>query len=88
MAEKKTFVEIYESIDKRPPMPTPRKEFIARIADLTKRREFTVRMWCQGRQTPDALAQSVLSKEFGIPTEELFPEGAPQFGPKKKKSAI
>lgn len=86
--EKKTFVEIYEGIDKRPPLPTPRKEFMAKIADLTKRSEFTVRMWCTGRQTPDALAQSVISKELGVPEEVLFPEGAPQFGPKKKEAVV
>ncbi len=87
-AEKKTFIEIYGDVEKRPPLPTPRKEFIARIAKVTMRTEFTVRMWCTGRQTPDALAQSVISKELGIPAETLFPEGAPQFGPKKKEEAV
>jgi hypothetical protein len=72
--EAKTFMEIYEGYAKRPPLPTPRKEFMARIADLTKRSEFTVRMWCTGRQQPDALAQSVISKELGIPAETLFPK--------------
>ena len=78
--ERKSFKEIYDSIEKRPPMPTPRKEFMQRIAKLTKRLVFTVRMWCQGRQVPDALAQSVISKELGIPVEVLFPGGSPDFG--------
>ena len=47
-----------------------------------------VRMWCTGRQTPDALAQSVISKELGVPEEVLFPEDAPQFGPKKKEAVV
>ena len=76
----KSFREIYESIDKRPSMPTPRKEFMERSAKLTKRKVFTVRMWCQGRQVPDALAQSVISDNLGIPVDVLFPTGAPDFG--------
>ncbi len=72
--EAKSFREIYEECAKRPPLPTPRKEFMAKVASLTKRSEFTVRMWCTGRQTPDPLAQSVISKEFGIPAETLFPK--------------
>ena len=80
VAQKKSFVEIYSQVKKRPPQTTPRKEFISRIASLTKRSEFTVRMWCTGHQSPDALAQSVMN----IPADVLFPEGAPQFGKRKK----
>ena len=71
--EGKTFIEIYNERAKRPPLPTPRKEFVSQIAKLTRRSEFTVRMWCMGRQQPDALAQSVISKELKIPAETLFP---------------
>lgn len=78
--EAKSFKEIYESLDKRPPLPTPRKAFMERMAKLTKRQVFTVRMWCQGRQVPDALAQDVISKELGVPAAVLFPTGAPDFG--------
>ena len=84
VAQKKSFVEIYSQVKKWPPQTTPRKEFISRIASLTKRSEFTVRMWCTGHQSPDALAQSVISKELNIPADVLFPEGAPQFGKRKK----
>lgn len=86
--EAKTFKEIYEGYAKRPPLPTPRKEFVSRMADLTKKSEATVKMWVMGRQVPDALTQSVISKELGIPEEVLFPEGAPQFGPKKKEAVV
>lgn len=71
--EEKTFKQIYEGVAKRPPLPTPRKEFLRRIAELTKKSETTVKMWVIGRQTPDALTQSVLAKEFGIPAHILFP---------------
>lgn len=64
---------MYEEQAKRPALPTPRKEFIRRIADLTKKSETTVKMWVIGRQTPDALTQSVLAKELGVPETVLFP---------------
>lgn len=71
--ETKSFREIYEGYAKRPPLPTPRKAFIKRIAEVTKKSETTVRMWVMGRQVPDALTQSVLEKELGVPAEVLFP---------------
>lgn len=71
--EPKSFKEIYEGYAKRPPLPTPRKEFIRRMADVTKKSEATVKMWVIGRQIPDALTQAVLAKELNVPVATLFP---------------
>lgn len=71
--EPKSFKEIYEGYAKRPPLPTPRKEFIRRMADVTKKSEATVKMWVIGRQIPDALTQDVLAKELKVPAATLFP---------------
>ena len=65
--EAKSFKEIYEGYAKRPPLPTPRKEFIRRMADVTKKSEATVKMWVIGRQIPDA------AKELNVPVATLFP---------------
>lgn len=46
--------------------PTPAQSFIEDIAELTKRSANTVRMWLQGKQTPDALAQSLIAEKFDI----------------------
>ncbi len=54
--------------------PTPAQSFIEDIAELTKRSANTVRMWLQGKQTPDALAQSLIAEKFDIDVSTLFPE--------------
>lgn len=70
---KKSFKEVYDSLPGRAETTTPKVEFINHIADLTKKTPFTVRQWIAGRQCPDALTQTVISKELGVPVEELFP---------------
>lgn len=67
----KTFKQIYDGLDPHP----PKTMWVKRIAEVTKKSEITVRMWLCGRQTPDSLAQDVISKELGVPPEELFPAG-------------
>jgi len=39
---------------------------------LCKVHEVTVRCWIAGTQKPDALKTSIISKELGIPEQELF----------------
>ncbi len=68
----KTFREIYESIDTSS-VVSPKTQFIMRIAKATMRSENAVRMWINGRQIPDMLAQNVIAKELGVPVEGLFP---------------
>lgn len=72
MKVNKTFAEIYNDI------PYYKKgaktKFVNRIAEITHKKDITVRMWIMGRQTPDELTQSVISKELGIPAEVLFPK--------------
>lgn len=67
--EAMTFKQIYEGLDATP----PKTKFIRRIANATMKSEQTVKMWLCGRQTPDALTQSVIAKELGVQQEQLFP---------------
>ena len=67
---KKRFRQIYEELPKTP----PKTAFLQRIAEITCRNIFTVRMWVSGRQIPDELAQKTIASELGVPVSDLFPE--------------
>ena len=67
---KKTFKQIYEELDSTP----PKRKWIRRIAKVTMRSELTVRMWLNGRQTPEPLVQKIIAKELGVEVNELFPK--------------
>lgn len=69
ITEKNTFREIYDALD---PVP-PKTKWVQRIAKATMRSENAVRMWLNGRQTPDPLVQSIIAKELGVPVDGLFP---------------
>ncbi|MYM12425.1 hypothetical protein [Muribaculum intestinale] len=71
MAKQMTFKDLYLREKEK---PTPAQSFIEDIAELTKRSANTVRMWLQGKQTPDALAQSLIAEKFDIDVSTLFPE--------------
>ena len=66
----RSFREIYFSMDNTP----PKKAFIQKIATITKRSESAVYNWISGKYRPDALAQTVIAQELGIPASELFPK--------------
>ena len=66
----RTFTELY---NERKNMPTPAQEFLAEVAKITHRSEFTVKMWLSGQQVPDMLVQSVIAEHFGVSIEGLFP---------------
>lgn len=69
--EKMTFKDFYLREKRK---LTAAQTFVKRIAEITKRSEHTVRMWVHGTQVPDALAQYIISKEFGVEASELFPK--------------
>lgn len=69
-AMSKTFNDLYNESKSK---PTPAQEFVALVARITHRSEFTVRMWLSGQQVPDALVQSVIAEHFGVAVEGLFP---------------
>lgn len=54
--------------------PTPAQAFIREVAEVTHKSEITVRMWLQGRQTPDELTCTTLAAHFGTTSEVLFPK--------------
>lgn len=69
ITEKKTFREIYDALD---PV-SPKTKWVQRIAKATMRSENAVRMWLNGRQTPEPLVQNIIARELGVPVEGLFP---------------
>lgn len=69
----RSFRQIYESLEGRNTVKTPKQEFIDRICSVTMKSQSTVRCWLAGAFVPDELTKSVLSKELGIPKECLFP---------------
>ena len=69
--DKKTFTELYNESKSK---PTPAQEFVAEVARITKRSEFTVKMWLCGNQVPDMLVKSVIAEHFGVEADGLFPE--------------
>lgn len=74
MENAKSFRELYDEVwGPARKASDAARIFIERAAKVTMRSETTVRMWLCGKQQPDALAQSALSAEFGIPAEQLFP---------------
>lgn len=60
---------LYEEQKKK---PTAAQVFVRDIANLTKRSEFTVRMWLCGQQVPDKLAQETIANHLGVSVETLF----------------
>lgn len=76
MTEKdyQTFRGLYDSLPERNSVKAPKTEFVGRIAAVTMKSTKTVRCWLAGAQVPDALSQSMIEKELGIPCNELFPK--------------
>lgn len=69
--KKMTFKDLYLQEKEK---PTPAQSFLEEIAELTKRSVNTVRMWIQGKQTPDKLAQSRIAEHYNIEISSLFPK--------------
>lgn len=67
----KSFKEIYEALPTE--RTTPRGDFVRRIAEVTMKSVPTVRNWLSGSGTPDALTQTAIAKELGVPEADLFP---------------
>lgn len=68
--KKKTFHDLYEAAKSR---PHPCQQFVAEVATLTCKSQYTVRKWLTGVQTPDELTQQTIAKHFGCKAAELFP---------------
>lgn len=69
-----TFKELYDNLPERSAVKAPKTEFVERIASITMKSVKTVRCWLAGIQVPDALTQSMIEKELGIPCTSLFPK--------------
>lgn len=67
-----TFKQIYDCIDNT----TPKAQWIKRIADVSRKKEITVKLWLIGARTPGELEKEVIAKELGVSAEELFPAKA------------
>jgi transcriptional regulator with XRE-family HTH domain len=68
---KTKFREIYDSLPARAGK-APKTVWIERLAKICMVSEQTVRCWVYGTQKPDALKLSIISKELGVPADELF----------------
>lgn len=69
--KKSTFRKIYDKLPAQN-VVAPKTEWIKRMAEICKVHPTTVRCWLAGTQKPDALRISLLSKELGVPENELF----------------
>ncbi|MDH6307983.1 hypothetical protein M2451_002502 [Dysgonomonas sp. PFB1-18] len=69
-----SFAQIYKGLPERTEVKAPKTAFVERIAEITKKSTKTVRCWIAGVQRPDALCQSLIEKELGVPGEYLFPK--------------
>lgn len=69
--EKSTFRKIYDRLPNRK-VEAPKADFVRRMAEICKVHPTTVRCWLAGTQKPDALKISIISKELGVPENELF----------------
>jgi len=68
---KSKFRQIYDSLPARAGK-APKTVWIERLAKICMVSEQTVRCWVYGTQKPDALKLSILSKELGVPADQLF----------------
>ena len=68
---KKKFKEIYDNLPPRAGK-APKTVFVERMMEITKSSKTTVYGWIYGTYKPDALAQDIISKELGVPANELF----------------
>ena len=66
----KTLKDFYEEQKK---MPTPADEFVAKLCEVTHRREVTVRGWISGKFRPDINTQIVLAQFLRTDASSLFP---------------
>lgn len=68
------FFDLYKQAKESKPKITPAMAFVKKVAEITQRKETTVRMWLFGHQVPDKLAQEALAAHFGIEAKYLFPK--------------
>lgn len=66
-----SFKDRYEALDE---VPTPKQDFVRRIASATERSEQTVYNWLRGVFKPDRLCKKAIAAELQTPVEILFPE--------------
>lgn len=69
--EKTKFRQYYDALPPKTEV-APKTAFVRRIAELCMVSEKTVRCWLAGAQKPNPLCVSIISKEIGIPENELF----------------
>ena len=69
----KTFRELYQVELDKPKPPSPSRQFVLEICEITHRTEASVRRWLAG-DMPDPLAIDILAKHFQCTPEDLFPQ--------------
>jgi len=66
---RKTLKQAYDELNE-----VQKRAFVTRLAAVSRKSEFTIKMWLCGRQRPDELTRMAVAKELGISADELFPE--------------
>lgn len=66
-----TFIDIFREEKAK---PKPEQAFISEVAKLTCKSQITVKRWCEGKVTPDALTQKILAEHFKVDADILFPK--------------
>lgn len=69
MMAKKTLKNAYDELN-----DTQKRAFVTRLAVVSHKSEFTVKMWLSGRQQPDELTRIAIAKELKVEADGLFPE--------------
>lgn len=54
-------------------MPSPAKQLIMDIMEVTGRSEITVRMWICGRFKPEPIIQRIIAEKLDVDADFLFP---------------
>ena len=65
-----SFKELYENI---PNTPSPKARFISEVAELTHKKETTIKMWLCNYYAPDELTTQIIAEHFNVEPSTLFP---------------
>lgn len=68
---KRTFKEIYESIKDN---ETPKMRFRRHVAEITGKKEQTIKQWLSGTQVPSQESIGKIAEYFNVDPSGLFPE--------------
>ena len=66
-----TFKQLYDEL---PKVVSPKREFVRTVAELTHKKEVSVKMWLSGYHVPDDLTVHTIAEHVGVDPSGLFPK--------------